>query len=142
MRDNNLNYDTFEGVLKYNSNIINLYKDIVKILEEVEKISKLEENQNIILQNNNLFDITKIVDKYNEFVKLWEYFFKEINKKLKVKKPKIKYLDNNLYKNLNEIGVKIILEQIVLNINFLLLKYHELNHIITKLKLDEYNKKI
>ncbi len=142
MRDNNINYDTFDGVLKYNNNIINLYKDIVKILEEVEKIGKLKENQNIILQNNNLFDISKIIDKYNEFLKLWEYFFDEINKKLKVKKPKIKYLVNNLYKNLDEKSVKVILEQIVFNINFLLLKYHELNHIITKLKLDEYNKKI
>lgn len=142
MRDNNINYDTFDGVIKYNNNIINLYKDIVKILEEIEKIGKLEENQNIILQDNYLFDISKIIDKYNEFLKLWEYFFNEINKKLKVKKPKIKYLDNNLYKNLDEKGVKIILEQIVFNINFLLFKYHELNHIITKLKLDEYNKKI
>ncbi len=142
MRDNNINYDTFDGVLKYNNNIINLYKDIVKILEEVEKIGKLKENQNIILQNNNLFDISKIIDKYNEFLKLWEYFFDEINKKLKVKKPKIKYLDISLYKNLDEKSVKVILEQIVFNINFLLLKYHELNHIITKLKLDEYNKKI
>lgn len=142
MRHINNNIDTFEGVLKYNNNIINLYKDIVQILEEVEKIGKLEENKNIILQNNNLFDISKIIHKYNDFLKLWEYFFNEINKKLKVKKPKIKYLDISLYKNLDEKSVKVILEQIVFNINFLLLKYHELNHIISKLKLDEYNKKI
>lgn len=136
---NNLNYDTFEGTSKYNSNIIYLYKDIVKILEEIEKLENIEKNFNIIKQSNNLYDISKIIIKYNDFLKLWEYFFNMINSKLHVKKPKIKILDINLFKNLDENSVKTILEQIVLNINFLLYKYHELNIIVKKLKFDEYN---
>ena len=93
------NFDTFNGILN-NDRLLYLYKDLMHIMEEIEKLQGKINNisDKLIIKNKDKYNIENVIENYNEFLRLISFFFDKIKNIFKIKKPEIRNFIENLMK--------------------------------------------